>query len=81
MSTREIGGDLIIKQFSGGDEQSFQNPTVLSCGGIYIPQQPEHQKILYHIITTSSHEEPVKILTGARPRNVLYEVLLKESMN
>lgn len=62
-------------------EPSEEGPAVLSCGGIYIPHRGHKQDVLYHIITTHKSDEPVKIVTGARPKNVLHEVLLKESMN
>lgn len=81
-SIKEPTGDVILKEALGcGEEAAPGNPTVLSCGGIYIPRRPEEQKIIYQIITTSDRNEPVKIMTGMRPRNVLHEVLLKESMN
>lgn len=80
-STREPIGELILQKIFDPEERGEANPTVLSCGGIYIPHRGSQERILFHIITTSSREEPVKVVTGARPRNVLYEVLLKESMN
>jgi len=62
-------------------ELSSVNPVILSCGGIYIPQQGEARRIIYHILTTPNEMEPVKVVTGMRPRNILLKVLAKESMN
>ena len=62
-------------------ELSHVNPVVLSCGGIYIPHQNEAQRIYYHILTTPNEEMPVKVITGVRPRNILQQVLARESMN
>lgn len=57
------------------------NPVVLSCGGIYIPHQGAQQRIIYHIITTANENTPVKVVTGIRPKNILDQLLSKESMN
>jgi len=62
-------------------ELSSINPVVLSCGGIYIPHQGEVRRISYHILTTPNETEPVKVITGIRPRNILQMVLAKESLN
>lgn len=62
-------------------ELSSVNPVVLSCGGIYIPHNGDVQRIYYHILTTPNETTPVKVVTGARPRNTLQKVLAKESMN
>lgn len=74
-------GDLILRQELKPQDGTIKNPTVLSCGGIYIPRRDIDDRILYQIITTPNQNEPVKVVTGARPRNALNEVLLKESMN
>jgi hypothetical protein len=60
---------------------SSVNPVVLSCGGIYIPHQGANQRIIYHIITTANENTPVKVVTCIRPRNILQQLLSKESMN
>jgi hypothetical protein len=62
-------------------ELSSVNPVILSCGGIYIPHQGEARRISYHILTTPNEMEPVKVVTGIKPRNILLKVLAKESMN
>ncbi|HPQ80291.1 MAG TPA: hypothetical protein PLZ86_01015 [bacterium] len=62
-------------------EGESASPAVLSCGGIYIPHRGRQDEILSQIITTSCREEPVKVVTGVKPRNILREVLLRESMN
>ncbi|MFA4873758.1 MAG: hypothetical protein WC956_00830 [bacterium] len=82
-STRESIGELLLREIRGdaGIEQGAEEPAVLSCGGIYIPHSPNQQRLIYQIINTSSEREPVKVVTGARPRNVLREVLYKESLN
>ena len=79
--SKEPISEMILNQAFDPEKRDGASPTVLSCGGIYIPHRGEREEILCHIITTSSREEPVKVVTGARPRNVLYEVLIKESMN
>ncbi len=75
--------EIIMRQVMMGydlDEGSA-NPTVISCGGIYIPHQGGQQRTIYHVINTPSESEPVKVVAGARPRNILREVMVKESMN
>lgn len=76
-------GKTVIEHFFKGDfgELKSKDPTVLSCGGIYIPHRGTQQRLLYHIINTPSDREPVKVVCGSRPKNVLHEVMLKESMN
>jgi hypothetical protein len=59
----------------------LSQPTVLSCGGMYIPHHGSREQVIYEIITTSCREEPVKVVSGARPHNILHEVLIKESLN
>ena len=80
-TSKEPVGGMILSQMFDPEKHDGAGPTVLSCGGIYIPHRGNREEILCHIITTSCSEEPVKVVTGARPRNVLHEVLLKESMN
>lgn len=76
------GGGLILKEAMSGEELTSQNPTVLSCGGIYIPRTSEEERrVLYHIITTQRKDEPVRVVGNFRPRNALHEILLRESMN
>ena len=75
--------DIIIGQILGdADSEAVQGgPAVISCGGMYIPHRGSRQEALYHIINTHKNDEPVKVVTGNRPRNVLYAVMMKESMN
>lgn len=80
-NTKRTTGNVILKEAVGDGGGAIKNPTVLSCGGIYIPRRGDEDRVLYQIITTSNKSEPVKVVTGARPRNSLREVLLKESMN
>jgi hypothetical protein len=75
--------EIIMSQILCGTDVEAQEagPAVISCGGMYIPHRGNRQDVLYHIITTSRGDEPVKVVTGRRPRNVLHAVMLKESMN
>ena len=75
---------IIMRQVLSGYEidEGAASPAVISCGGIYIPHRgPAAQSALYQIITTPSANEPVKVVTGSRPINILREVMVKESMN
>lgn len=81
-TTRGQTGDLVLKESMSGEELVSRNPTVLSCGGIYIPRNThEEKRILYHIITTQRKDEPVRVVGNFRPRNSLHEILLRESLN
>ncbi len=81
-TNKEPIGEMILKRiFSGNDDLKSDNPTVLSCGGIYIPHRKRREQVLYHILNTPSESEPVKVVAGATPRNILFEVMMKESMN
>jgi len=75
-------GSFIFGEVQDQEGLLKKNSTVLSCGGIFIPRQKqEEQMALHHVLTTLSKKEPVKIVTGIRPRNFLHEVMIKESMN
>ena len=80
---REPIREMLLQQVLGAAScaETLSNPTVLSCGGMYIPHHGSQDAALYQIITTPSISEPVKVVTGSRPHNVLYEALIKESMN
>lgn len=79
---KRLDEEILQKAFQESwGELSSANPVVLSCGGIYIPHQGDAQRIYYHILTTPNADMPVKVVTGARPRNILQQVLAKESMN
>lgn len=82
-STSEKISEWIMKKVfeESPGELSSQNPKVLSCGGIYIPHPEAHRRLLQHILVTPNNKEPVKVMTGARPRDVLREMLIRESMN
>jgi hypothetical protein len=80
-AVREPVSELILNRAFDPERRDGSSPTVLSCGGIYIPHRGCQEEILLHIITTSRADEPVRVVTGAKPRNSLREVLLKESMN
>ncbi len=81
-STRESIGNLLLREIRGVEgEQESDEPAVLSCGGIYIPHNANQQRFIYQIINTSSEREPVKVVSGSRPHNVLRDLLYKESLN
>lgn len=77
-----IDKELLQKVLQGSfGGLSSADPIILSCGGIYIPHKNETQKVFYHILTTSNDEMPVKIVSAIKPRNLLHQVLRKESLN
>lgn len=48
-------------------EQKFldhPNPTVLSCGGIYIPRKRTADKIIYQILNLANAQEPTSGSAG-----------------
>lgn len=61
---------------------SQQNPMVLSCGGIYIPRRAiEVTRLPYALVNTISPNETAKVVGTTRPRNLLHEIIRKESAN
>lgn len=59
-------------------------PTVLSCGGMYLPRTRTNgtERTNYHVLHLPNEEEPMKIYVGRRrPMNLLYEILAKEQLN
>jgi hypothetical protein len=83
MATREPIGEMIFKRALSNypDEESYQDSTVLSCGGIYIPHKGDSKRRLHQILNTARKDEPVKLVSQNRNRNVLREILMKENMN
>lgn len=75
----------IVKQVSttSPEHLSTQNPTVLSCGGMYIPQRAVSSTRLpqYHILNVANDQESAKVVSGGGPRNILRQLMAKESMN
>ncbi len=77
--------ELVVEQTQdpGLDGLGTKNPTVLSCGGIYIPRPrpmgPNDE--IYKIINSPNQKEPTKVVMGSLHLNILMEVLHKESMN
>lgn len=70
--TREAESDFV----------NHPNPTVLSCGGIYIPRRKTTDKLIYQVLNLPNEAEPIKIYTGRRGvLNKLNEVLAKEVLN
>lgn len=58
------------------------SPTVLSCGGIYLPRRKIPEKVNYHVLNLANVKEPIKIYTGRRAlTNTLQEILAKEGLN
>lgn len=64
----------------GGREGNSENPVILSCGGIFIPQ-PLNRPIQYQVLNTANEESPSKVVSGIIPLNMLHLVMAKESMN
>lgn len=62
---------------------SSNGPTVLSCGGLYLPKPKlnSNLKVTYQILNLANEREPTKVLSNQRPVNVLQQVLAKESLN
>ena len=59
-----------------------KDPTVLSCGGIYLPRRKSANKVVYHVLNLANLKEPIKIYTGRRRFiNQLAQVLAKEALN
>lgn len=63
-----------------GQEGCVENPVVLSCGGIFIPQ-PRNRPIQYQVLNTANEETPAKVVSGMVPVNMLHLVMAKDSMN
>ena len=76
--------EMILNEISqqGVAEVQERSPMVLSCGGIYIPHtKRDARQWQAEVLTTSNENEPVKVFSAVRPRNVLYDMLLRESLN
>lgn len=61
-----------------------RHPTVLSCGGMYLPRTRTSVPgpVNYHVLNLANENEPIKIYVGRRANfNLLYQVLAKEAMN
>lgn len=61
-----------------------QHPTVLSCGGMYLPRTKSAfaPNTSYHVLNLANEKEPIKIYVGRRnPVNLLHQVLAKEALN
>lgn len=63
-----------------GEQGGNDNPVVLSCGGIFIPQ-PRNRPLQYHVLNTANEDTPSKVVSGVMPRSMLTLVMAKESMN
>lgn len=58
------------------------NPTVLSCGGIYLPRRKLSARVVFQVLNLANNREPIKIYTGRHGKiNLLQEVLSKEILN
>lgn len=81
--THETEAQQILETAYGqkvGESAGSDNPVVLSCGGIFIPQ-PRNRPLQYHVLNTPNEELPSKVVSGVIPRNMLHLVMAKESMN
>ena len=61
-----------------------RNPTVLSCGGMYLPrpQNALPPKIAYDVLNLANPKEPIKLYVGRRVLpNLLHQVLQKGTLN
>lgn len=63
-----------------GQDGCTENPVVLSCGGIFIPQ-PRNSPLKFHILNTANEGSPSKVVSGIIPKNMLHLVMAKENMN
>lgn len=77
---------LILQRASeeGPGAVGTKNPTVLSCGGMYLPRPKTTTppRIPYDILHLANPEEPIKLYMGRRNLfNLLHQVLQKEAMN
>jgi hypothetical protein len=77
--------ELVVEQASEArlEGETGKNPTVLSCGGIFIPRPkpmgPNDE--IYKILNVANQKEPTKVVCGPMTLNLLQDVLHKESMN
>lgn len=85
---KEEGTVLTTLSFEAeGVPSGVSQPTVLSCGGIYIPQRkiPKGLKKWHQIVNLPGHEMSAKIFGyGIQPTedaNTLDEILKKEPLN
>ena len=78
-------GETIVRRAidANAGAQATQHPTVLSCGGIFVPRpRPLNPRDpLYHILNTPMTERPAKVVSALVHRNILQEVLTKETLN
>jgi len=83
MAHREAFQEMVFKRVlaSSSEEFDHRNSAVLSCGGIYIPHRGDPKVRLMSILTTARKDEPVKLVSQSKPRNALFEVLMKENLN
>lgn len=67
----------------GPESGSNQHPMVLSCGGIFIPRQRQKDvnDPIYKIINVPNSAEPTKVVCTGLLKNLLQEILHKESLN
>lgn len=83
MARGEPISDMILNRVFSNCPEEIPNrsQTVLSCGGIYIPHKGTGSRIIHQILNMPRTDEPVKLVSTNAPRNILREVLLKESLN
>jgi hypothetical protein len=84
MATSRKQEDMIVEApLMNPDLMPTRDPVVLSCGGMYIPQnrRSSSKGPQFHILNVLNENEPTKVISGTVPRNLLRDVLAKESMN
>lgn len=71
----------IQKQFDPKDidELMSKDPTIVSCGGIYIPHS-ERQKRHFYIINCAANDHPIRVFAD-NILNPLRNIISKESKN
>ena len=76
--TSEMAEQRALTQY--GLAEAERSSAVLSCGGIYIPHKG-NSLTFHEIINTPASEDAVKIISVTNARNILREVMKKESLN
>lgn len=76
--TSEQTEQRVLTQY--GLAEAERSSAVLSCGGIYIPHKG-NSRSFHEIINTPGGCEAVKVVSISGIRNILREVMKKESLN
>lgn len=85
MKREEGTTKLIIREAmeEGSGELSSKNPMVLSCGGVYIPQNRRRRfdQPLWKILNIADCDNPTKVVASGLPKSPLTRLLEKENLN